>query len=303
MKILTEASLRKQHIIGRKQMTRLKIFLTAILVLVAGPAVAQQIEGVANFKECKDGSLDKAFKDGITLGISPSPPYSSIEPNSKKAEGLDVEINEAALAWIGIKNIKYEVAPFGQLIPLMLSNRIDVVASNIHQTPDRLKVVTFTGPAWWYGPALVAQKGNPTGVTSFDNLKGKKVGAIAGSAADEYLRKIGIEVTAFQDDAAEFAGISTGKVDVILEDDVKVIDYIKANKDSPIEIVKGVKVPEELIFKYGYGYARYALRPADCQLRLAYSTALHEIWGAGIVSTILKKYGLSDSNLTYFPLN
>jgi polar amino acid transport system substrate-binding protein len=284
-------------------MTALRILMAAILVMIASPAYAQQIEGVPNFKECKDGSLDKAFKDGITLGISPSPPYSSIEPNSKKAEGLDVEINEAALNWIGIKNIKYEVAPFGQLIPLMLSNRIDVVASNIHQTPARLEVVSFTGPAWWYGPALVAQKGNPTGVKSFDDLKGKKVGAIAGSAADEYLRKVGIEVTAFQDDAAEFSGISTGKVDVILEDDVKVIDYIKANANSPIEIVKGVAVPEELIFKYGYGYARYAMRPADCQLRLAYSAALHEIWGAGVVSAILKKYGLSDRNLTYFPLN
>ena len=62
-------------------------------------------------------------------------------------------------------------------------------------------------------------------------------------------------------------------------------------------------VPEELIFKYGYGYARYALRPADCQLRLAYSVALHELWGAGVVSNILKKYGLSNRNLTYFPLD
>ena len=72
------------------------------------------------------------------------------------------------------KTIKYEVAPFGQLIPMMISKRIDVVASNIHQTPDRLKVVTFTTPAWWYGPAIVTQKGNPKGIKSFDDLKGKQ---------------------------------------------------------------------------------------------------------------------------------
>ena len=134
-------------------------------------------------------------------------------------------------------------------------------------------------------------------------LKNVKVGAIAGSAADEYLRKLGVEVTPLQEDAAEFSGISSGKVDAILEDDVKVLDYLKANANAPIEIVAGVAVPEELIFKYGYGYARYALRPADCQLRLAMSVALHELWGAGVVSTILKKYGLSNRNLTYFPLN
>ena len=81
------------------------------------------------------------------------------------------------------------------------------------------------------------------------------------------------------------------------------LDYLKANAGAPIEIIPGVAVPEELIFKYGYGYARYAFRPEDCQLRLAYSVALHELWGAGVVSNILKKYGLSNRNLTYFPLN
>lgn len=280
-----------------------RALLAAIFLVVAAPAFAQQIEGKADFKGCADGSLDRALTDGITLGISPSPPYSNLDPNTNKADGLDVEINEAALRWLGVEKIKYEVAPFGQLIPMLTSNRIDVVASNIHQTPDRLKVVAFSGPAWWYGPALVTTKGNSAGIKSFDDLKGKKVGAIAGSAADEYLRTIGVEVTPFQEDAAEFAGISTGKVDVILEDDVKVLDYMKANAGAPIEIVPGVAVPEDLIFKYGYGYARYAVRPADCQLRMAYGVALHELWGAGVVSAILKKYGLSNRNLTYFPLN
>jgi polar amino acid transport system substrate-binding protein len=284
-------------------MTTRRSAIAAILMLLAAPAFGQQIEGKADFKNCSDGSLDRAIKDGVTLGISPSPPYSNLDPNTKKADGLDVEINEAALHWLGVTNIKYEVAPFGQLIPMLLSKRIDVVASNIHQTPDRLKVVTFTGPAWWYGPALATAKGNPKGIRSFDDLKGKQVGAIAGSAADEYLRSIGIEVTPFQEDAAEFSGLDAGKVDVILEDDVKVLDYMKANPTAPIEIVSGVAVPSELIFKYGYGYARYALRPADCQLRMAYGVALHELWGAGVVSEILKKYGLSNRNLTYFPLN
>jgi polar amino acid transport system substrate-binding protein len=284
-------------------MTTRRSAIASILILLTAPAFAQQIEGKADFKNCSDGSLDRALTEGVTLGISPSPPYSNLDPNTKKADGLDVEINEAALHWLGVTNFKYEVAPFGQLIPMLLSKRIDVVASNIHQTPDRLKVVTFTGPAWWYGPSLATAKGNPKGIKSFDDLKGKQVGAIAGSAADEYLRSIGIEVTPFQEDAAEFSGLDARKVDVILEDDVKVLDYMKANPTAPIEIVSGVAVPSELIFKYGYGYARYALRPADCELRMAYGVALHELWGAGVVSDLLKKYGLSNRNLTYFPLN
>lgn len=33
---------------------------------------------------------------------------------------------------------------------------------------------------------------------------------------------------------------------------------MRTNANAPIEIVAGVVVPEELIFKYGYGYARFS---------------------------------------------
>jgi len=280
------------------------LLVAAALVVSAGIVSAQEFKSEAQplFDNCGDPSLVNARQSGITLGISPSPPYSSLDPGSNKASGLDVDIHVAALKWIGIDKIKYEVMPFGQLISAMLAKRVDVVASNIHVTPDRLKAVSFTGPAWWYGPAIVVQKGNPSRIAGFDALKGKKIGAIAGSAADEYLRKIGVDVTAFQTDAEEFSGIGSGRVDAIVEDDVKVLEYLGANKAAPIEIVANVSVPDELIFTYGYGYARYALRKEDCSLRAAYTQALAEIRGNGNVSYILKKYGLSNRNLFFFPL-
>ena len=40
----------------------------------------------------------------------------------------------------------------------------------------------------------MVQKGNPAGLHGFADLKGKRIGAIAGSAADEYLRTIGVTV-------------------------------------------------------------------------------------------------------------
>lgn len=283
---------------------RRMIWLAACLLALVPPAAAQEFkfELPPLFEGCGDASLAEARESGITLGISPSPPYSSLDPARGVAEGLDVEINEAALRWAGIATVRYEVMPFGQLIPALLAGRIDSVASNIHVTPDRLKAVSFTGPAWWYGPAIVVPRGNPAGIASFDDLVGKPVGAIAGSAADEYLRKVGATVTAFQTDAEEFAAITTGRVNAVVEDDVKVAEYLKANASAPIEMAANVAVPDEVIFGYGYGYARYAVRIEDCSLRAAYSQGLAEIRGNGQVSAILKKYGLGNRNLFFFPL-
>src|SRR3954454_10726067 len=101
----------------------LRTALVAVFVATASMASAQEFRTEAQplFDNCGDASLANAKQNGITLGISPSPPYSSLEPGSNKASGLDVEIHEAALKWIGINKIKYEVMPFGQLISAMLA--------------------------------------------------------------------------------------------------------------------------------------------------------------------------------------
>lgn len=275
-----------------------------MLGLGAGAAKAQEFKNEAKplFDNCGDPSYQKAVSDGITIGISPSPPFTSINPSTQKAEGLEVELNEAALAWMGVTKIHYEIMPFGQLISALLAKRIDAVAA-IHITPDRLKVISFSGPGYWYGPALLVKKGNPDGITSFEVLKGKKIGAIAGSAADEYLRTVGADVVPFQTDAEEFSAVSTGRVSAILEDDTKVVLFLKANPSAPMEMVTGISVPDELIFKYGYGYVRVGLRKDDCSLRAAYTQGLAEVRANGNVSAILKKYGFSNRNLFFFPVN
>jgi polar amino acid transport system substrate-binding protein len=268
-------------------------------LVVAGPAAAQSFEVAADFAACGDPSFQTAVTDGITLGIAPAPPYTSLDPATKLPEGIDVEINRAALGWMGVTTIKYEVAPFGQLIPMLLSHRIDAIATNIHATPERLKVIGFTGPAWWYGPAVVVNKTTEPNLTAFADLRGKAVGAIVGSAADEYLRHIGATVQPFQAGAEEFAAIAQRRVDAVLEDDVEAAEYLKANPAAPIRILDALPVPEEIITSYGYGYARYGLRKDDCSLRAAYTQALSEMRGNGSLLHILKRHGLGLRNVSY----
>lgn len=282
------------------------------LSLLAGTAFAGETyqydghtyayEASPSLKNCGDPSLANAQKNGITLGISPTPPYSSIDPNTKKASGIDVDINLAVLHFLGIDKVRYEVMPFGQLISALLAHRIDLIAANIHYTPDRVKVIDFSGPAWWYGPAIVVKKGNPDHITSFDQLKGRTVGAVVGSAADEYLRKLGAKVVPFNTSQEEYSAIASGRVPVLVEDDVLVASWLQANKNASFEMVPNVKVPDELIYKYGYGYARYATRKPDCSLRAGYTLGLAESRATGVVSAILSHYGLSNRNLFFFPL-
>ena len=108
--------------------------------------------------------------------------------------------------------------PWESIIPSLLSHRIDTIGADIHVTAERLKVISFSGPAWWYGPVLIVQKGNPLNITSYDQLKGKKVGAITGSAADLYLRRIGVQTNEFKQEVDELQSLNQGRLDAVLEE-------------------------------------------------------------------------------------
>jgi hypothetical protein len=44
---------------------------------------------VPQFENCGDSSLQRAQHGGLTLGILPSPPYSSFDPLTNKETGID----------------------------------------------------------------------------------------------------------------------------------------------------------------------------------------------------------------------
>jgi ABC-type amino acid transport substrate-binding protein len=249
---------------------------------------------------CTDTSYADAVANGITLGITPDFPYTYLSDSNEPA-GIDVTINNAVLAWIGITNVTYQIMPWDSLIPALQAEQIDIIADNIHETPDRIKVISFTGPAWWYGPALIVTSDNPDNIQSYDDLTrdGVKVGAVSGSAAAEYLNFIGADVTTFKDNTAEFAAAEQGRVSVILEDDTKFAAYQLQN-DSTKLVALDVDAPEILISEYGYSYARYGLRQSDCTLSFAYTRALAEMRGSGEIGQILEQFGLPKDNV-YLP--
>ena len=288
-------------------MRRLATGLFVVAVTLAGAARAQEAkffhETQPQFENCNDGSLDRVKKDGIVLGESAIAPHSILDPNTKEWSGIDVEINNAVLDWLGVTKRRFDVMPWGSQIPALTSKRTDVIAQNIHVNPERVKVIGFTSPAWWYGPIVLVQKGNPDQIKSYDDLKGKTVGAIGGSAAEAYLVRIGVNTQPFKSEVEELQSLDQGRIKYVVEDDVIFTVFQKENPNSNIEALTSIPTPDDIIYGGGYGYARYGIRKEDCQLRVAYSMALAELRGNGFVSAVLKKYGLSDRNLFWFKLN
>jgi len=280
---------------------RIAIAAGFALAFAAGPVLAQQVEYKPDVANCGDPSYENAVKNGINLGSNDNPP--ELYQDNKQPAGIDLDINKAVLDALGITKINVVWMPWESVIPSLLSKRIDVIAADIHVNPERIKVISFSGPAWWYGPVLIVQKGNPLKVTGYDQLKGKKVGSITGSAADLYLRRIGITTTEFKAEVDELQSLNQGRLDAVLEDDVVYKEFADKTPNNSLEPLWSIPVPPDIISGGGYGMARMGIRKEDCSLRAAYSEALGEIRADGQMSAILKKYGLSDRNLNMFTLH
>ncbi len=246
-----------------------------------------------------DGSYKRVIANGITLGISNDPPYTYQDQATKDYDGIDVRIFREICKRLGITNVKWEIVQFDALIPGIGAKRWDVVVDNLHENPKRLAVVAFTSPAYWYGSALAVQKGNPLNIHTSADMAGHTVGTVRGSFNQGLLEKRTDlkELKLYTSNEAEFADLIAGRVDVIMEDDIKIGQFMKNHPEAAMELATGYEVaPEE------YGYARYALSKDDVDLNHAVSRALDEMRGDGSLRKIIAEFGLTDRNLWYYPV-
>jgi ABC-type amino acid transport substrate-binding protein len=273
-----------------------------VAALALAPATGQAQTRTLSSTSFKggDGSFDRVVKDGIVLGIASDLPFTYYDDKTKKYDGMDVKIMEEVCERLGIKNVKFELVQFDALIPGLVSKRWDMVVDNIHENEKRLAVISFTAPAYWYGSSLAVQKGNPLNLHTWDQLAGHTVGTVRGSFNQQLLenRKDLKELKLYTTNEAEMADLIAGRVDVLMEDDIKVGTFIKEHPGVGVEMASGYAArPEE------YGYARYGVRKEDVDLNHAVSRTLEEMRGDGVVGKIITSYGLSLRNLWYYPIN
>ena len=274
--------------------------LCGVFLLSVSPAFSADPPNIAGISfNGGDGSYKRAVEKGVTLVIASDRPFTFQDEKTKDFDGTDVRIFREITKRLGITKVTWDIVPFDALIPTLLANRADVIVDNLHENEKRLRAVSFTSPAYWYGSGVAVQRGNPLGIHVWEDFAGHTVGTVRGTLNHQLLaaRKDLKELKLYTSNEAEFSDLIAGRIDVLMEDDVKIVQFLKQHPTVPMEIDADYKPrPEE------YEYSRYALRPADVDLNHAVSRALDEIRADGTLSKIIKDFGYTDRNLWNFPV-
>ena len=205
--------------------------LIAIVLAIAltSPALADKLDDVID-----EGLL----RCGVVLDF---PPIGYRDANNDPA-GFDVEYCKDLATAL---EVDFEILPltWAERLPVIVTNRADVVFGATSDTLSRAKTVGFTIPyAIYYAQAVV---GKDSGVVTFDDLKGVRVAAAVGTVPEQeflkYAEKWGTEdlYQGYQSENEVFLAVAQGKVDVGLTTNTAVKPVV----DQYDTIIAGPRMP------------------------------------------------------------
>ncbi|MBI4014013.1 MAG: transporter substrate-binding domain-containing protein [Candidatus Rokubacteria bacterium] len=220
------------------------------------------------------------------------PPHDWFDPADGKWKGIDNDIVEYILRKLGAEKWDFIVADWSALIPGLQAKRWDLMSVGMSITDKRKQEIAFSEPIYQYGDGIVVKKGNPKKIRGKADWAGKRIGGILGATSIDEIKAVpGATAVPYKQHGDMFADVKAGRIDAALADETTAGYAFVVNPEPDLEVLhewQG-KAPRPS----GIGF-----RKEDVTLKAAFDEELRRMKADGTLLAILKKYGLTEANLT-----
>ncbi|HRK84157.1 ectoine/hydroxyectoine ABC transporter substrate-binding protein EhuB [Alcaligenes ammonioxydans] len=184
--------------------------LCALALALLGTVAAASSAHAVTLEQVKERGV-------IRVAVANEIPYGYMDM-SGKAQGAGPEVAQAILERLGIKEIKWETANFGSLIPGLQAKRFDMVAAEMAILPQRCNTVLFSEPNSSYGEGLLVAKGNPKNIHAYEDFAktDHKIAIMAGADQLEMMQALGVpddRMITISNNADAISTVATGRAD------------------------------------------------------------------------------------------
>ena len=182
---------------------------------------------------------------------------------------------------------------FDTLINALNTNNGDAIIASMAATADMRSRVDFSDPYYRTPARFVARRDSKIEDVRPEALEGKKIGVVAGTAHEAYLKTLftEAELHPYPDaDAARFA-LKRGDVDLLFGDGVSLAFWLNGTDSANCCVFKGGPYLESRFFGEGVGIV---VKRGNDLLRQALNWALFRLWERG---------RFTDLWLRYFPVS
>lgn len=229
-------------------------------------------------------SIEKIQERGYLLWGSDAEggaPYIFPDPkNPSKLIGFEVDLADEIAKELGVKARQAQNA-WDSLIPALIRGDSDIAMNGIEITPQRENEVLFSRPYYIYTEQLVVRK-DEKAIKSVNDLKGKKVGTLSGTVAQDILMKMGgVDVKIYAGQVEPYEDLAIGRLDAVLLDLPIAAYYAKPNPK--------LKYAGQPI---GEGFYAIAIRKGDEELKARIDDILERLVSTGRLKEIYVKWDL-----------
>ncbi len=167
-----------------------------------------------------------------------------------KVVGFDVDMIDLVAKRLGVTQEIFDTPFEGiQSGESLNARQCDLAAAAMTITEERKQKILFSAPYFDADQALLVKKGS--GITSFDQLKGKLLGVQTATTGKMYAEENavpkGVKLKDYEDLALELKAVQTGAVAGAINDIPVLLDFAKKNAD--VEVATTFETGE----KYGFG--------------------------------------------------
>jgi polar amino acid transport system substrate-binding protein len=203
------------------------------------------------------------------------------EQQPGKIRGFEVEIADALALKLGVR-AKFMQNDWSNLVPALERGDFDVILNGLEETPERRARLRLSAAYYTYGETLTVRAGSP--FTSLADLKGKRVGTLNQTVANDILKASPLEVVLYEGQQEPYMDLANGRTDAVLLDHVIADRYgcvLKELRCLPDDVARG---------HYVLGVGKDA--PA---LQAAIDQALAALQQSGELERILTRWKLWDA--------
>lgn len=164
-----------------------------------------------------DTMADIRKRGKIRIALDPNVPPWSFKNDKLEWAGCEYEVARLLAHDLGLD---MEIVPTNgaNRVPLLLTNKADLVVAAMTITPERSKVIDFSRPYGGTTNTVAAPKSLQ--IKSINDLVGKKVAVARGTISDTDLSALapaGVEIVRFEDESTTMTSILSGQIDIVAQ--------------------------------------------------------------------------------------
>ena len=215
-------------------------------------------------------------------------PFVEADPNNPAVvRGFDVEVAEQIAKGLG-RPAEFVQVTFTAIDQSVERGDFDIGMSGVEDTPPRRAAHAATIPYFEFHEVLTVRAEDRNRFRSFADLRGHKVGTLAGTIAYEKLleaeREYGIEVVSYDDDVHPYTDVRQGRLDAVLLDNI-----IAARSERRVPGLYTQPVP------VATGHYIGVLAKRNAELRDRVNAILKARMADGTLERIYRKWRIWDS--------